>query len=61
MTLRHKKSVEISWRFQAVLLCLDLKKKFQFFVILSTKEKFLSKIVLSYIAAHWSKLIFSFN
>ena len=35
MTLRHKKNVEMSWRFQAVLLCLDLKKNFEFFVIFS--------------------------
>ena len=41
MSLRYKKHVEISWRFQAVLLCLDWKKNFQFFVIFSTNETFL--------------------
>ena len=41
MTLRHKKHVEISWRFEAVFLCLDWKKNFQFFVIFSTNETFL--------------------
>ena len=41
MTLRDKKHVEISCRFQAVLLCLDWKQNFQFFVIFSTNETFL--------------------
>ena len=40
MTLRHKEHVEISWRFQAVLLCLDEKKNFQY-VIFLTNETFL--------------------
>ena len=61
MTLRHKKHVEISRRFQAILLCLDWKKKFKLFVICSINETFLWKILLSYIAAHQSKLIFLFN
>ena len=39
MTLRHKKHIEMS--FQAVLLCLDLKKKIQSFVIFLTNETFL--------------------
>ena len=61
LNLKHKKHVKISWRFQAVLLCLNEKKNFQFFVIFPTNETFLQKIVLSYIAAHYSKLIFLFN
>ena len=53
MTLSTKKKhVEISWWFQPVLLCLDWKKNFQFFVIFSTDETYLEKIILSYIAAH---------
>ena len=38
--LKTQKSmyVEITWRFQAVLLCLNFKKKFQYFVIFSTNE-----------------------
>ena len=51
MNLRHKKHVEMSWRFQAVLLCLDEKKFFQSFVIFSCNETFLQKIVLWHIAA----------
>ena len=39
-----KKHVEISWRFQVVLLCLDWKKNFQFFVIFRPMKLFYRRL-----------------